>query len=388
MKKILLVDKSSTTLDLLTQCLDSDNYEIITSETGANAILKAELFEPDLIIMDTDLPDISSFNVCKVLKDSKITEFILILLISLSESKETKLRAIEVGADDFMHKTFEPSILIAKVRSLLKIKSLSDQLKLKYVELEEKNTILDFQLKMGRQVQRSLIPEIDSKYNNIHVVSKYLPAMDVGGDFYDVIKITNNYIGIVMGDVSGHGISAALITAMLNMMFNNNVSNYYDPSHLLYFINKQFCKIFKNDTSGIYACVFYAIIDTSNMKIYYSNAGQTLPILVNIDSNTTVDLTSSGTPIGLIPDATYEKNEIDYKKGDLLFFHTDGLSDTYFKESNADFSLRLNKLLLENCRNNNCNEIIENILSEFYNFNPNSKEKYTLDDVSLLLCVL
>jgi phosphoserine phosphatase RsbU/P len=367
MNKILIVDSFTETLELLAQCISTNKNEVITSNNGANALIKSQVFLPDLIILDTNLPDTSAFDLCKKIKTSKETKYILILMVSVNPSKDILLRSIESGADDFMEKSFVPLILLAKVNSLLQIKRLSNQLKLKYSELEEKNNILDFQLKMGQQVQQSLISEVDFKFNNAHFVSKYLPALYIGGDFYNFVQLNDDCIAVVIGDVSGHGVSAALITAMLNMMFSNLVYKYSDPKELMYFINKSFCTTFKQNITGIYACVFYAIIDTKNHEIHYSNAGQTLPILLNKLDGTTKELYASGIPIGLMQDSTYTVNSCKYHTGDTLFFYTDGLCDSFYKNSNSDFLNKLKNLLLEYSDSYDNNEIIEIILNEFYN---------------------
>ncbi len=381
--KILIVDSSVQSTDLMSQCLENNNFEIFTSESGFNALGKISLFKPDLIIIDVDLPDVSGFDVCKKVKSNPETEYILVLLTSVLETRDLRIRAVEVGADDYIEKPFDAYILISKCKSLLRIKHLSNQLKLKYNELEENNKMLDFQLKTARQVQRSLIPSIDMNEKSLQIISNYLPALYIGGDFLDVIQLNDSCISIVMGDVSGHGISAALLTAMISVMIKNLVQKYFNPDQLLFYFNQEFCKIFENSRNEMYACVFYTVIDTKEKKIYYSNAGQALPIYINSAQGKAMELEASGTPIGLIKNSRYEFKSFKYNPGDLILFHTDGLSDTFYKNNPDEFSARIKELLLDSYQWEDNKEIISNILDNFYI--QKEEKSFELDDVSIVL---
>lgn len=388
MDKLLIVDENEQIIDLISKLLSSSNYDIYTATTGKTAIAKMKIIKPDLIIMDSDLPDMSGFDVCKILKSNADTKYILILILISVETKDYILRSVHSGADDYIIKLFDSTILLSKVQSLLRVKNLSDRLNKQYLELKEKNELIEFQLKMAMQVQRSLIREIDKEIGPIHIISKYMPALEVGGDFYDITKLDNSHIGIIIGDVSGHGISAALLTSMLNMMFSTLSPNCYEPNMLLIDMNKQFYNIFENSDNEMYACVFYAIIDIDSFKITYSNAGQAFPIYVNSKNNTASEIELGGVPIGLMKDSKYVNQTLEYNRGDLLFFHTDGLSDFLYKDKPEVFIKKLKATLEISVKkySDSLDEIIDIILEQFYKFNE--EKKYENDDVSIVLCKL
>jgi len=387
MDKILIVDPLTQSSDLIRQCLSSTGYEIYTAESGINALAKVSLFCPDVVLLNAELPDISSYDVCKRIKSNPETEYTLILFISNLDTHDSRVRAIQVGADDYLEKNFDSYLLISKVNSLLRVKHLSDQLKQKYVELEEKNHLLDLQLKMARQVQQALMPAIDLRFQDIHFVSQYIPALDIGGDFYDVYALSDYQIAVVMGDVSGHGISAALLTAMLTVMTRSLAPMYINPEEFLFHLNNQMYKIFENSVREMYVCIFYAVIDTEKKNIYYSNAGQALPVMIReCDDNGTIVLNAAGLPIGMMPNSDYEYHIQGYDTGDMLVFHTDGLSDVFYKENPEEFSNRFCDLLSDVKSLEDPEEIIEIILNAFYNYNATENEKYEMDDVSLIVC--
>ena len=384
MDKILIVDPTAASSELIRQCLSNTGYEIYTAETGLNALAKVTLFCPDVVLLNAELPDISSYDVCKRIKSNPETEYTLILFISSLDTHDSRVRAIQVGADDYMEKNFDAYLLISKVNSLLRVKHLSDQLKQKYVELEEKNHLLDLQLKMARQVQQELMPAIDMTFQGIRFVSQYMPAMDIGGDFYDVLALSDDRIAVVMGDVSGHGISAALLTAMLTVMTRSVAPQFTEPDKFLYYMNNEIYKIFENGVHEMYVCLFYAVIDTAKKELYYSNAGQALPVMVG-DGESSV-LNAAGLPLGMMPDSAYEYYSQGFDTGDMLVFHTDGLSDVFYKESPDEFSERFNEVLTDAKTMDDPKEIVDMILNAFYNYNATENEKYEMDDVSLIVC--
>jgi sigma-B regulation protein RsbU (phosphoserine phosphatase) len=391
MDKILIVDPMVQSSDLIRQCLSTTGYEIFTAESGLNALAKVTLFLPDVVLLNADLPDISSFDVCKKIKSNPETEFTLILFMSSLDTRDSRVRAVQVGADDYIEKNFDAYLLLSKINSLLRVKHLSDQLKQKYVELEEKNHILDLQLKMAQQVQRSLIPDIDLTFNSIRFTSQYMPAMDIGGDFYDVLPLSENRIAVVLGDVSGHGISAALLTAMLSMMIRNLAPKYTNPDQMLFFLNNEMNAIFENKVREMYACVFYAVFDTQEQKIAYSNAGQALPMMIRSDvegGESALELDAVGLPVGMMPNSLYEYHVLSYEPGDLLVFHTDGLADAFYKSNPDEFTRTFAEALMDARSLEDPKEITDLILTAFYNFGASENEKFGLDDVSLIVCKL
>ncbi len=388
MDRILVADGNKQTVDLISKMLFNSSYEIYTASSGNIALAKIEMFKPDLIIIDTEFSDISGFDICKKIKSSAETNYIPVLMMIAVETKDILLRCVYSGVDDYISKIFDGTIFIAKIKSLLRVKHLSDHIKTQYKELKEKNEVIEFQLKMARQVQRSIIRKIDMNINGTKILSKYLPALEVGGDFFSVNEIDDNHIGLVIGDVSGHGISAALLTATISMMFDTMASKHSMPNQLLKDMNDQFCRIFKHTGNEMYVCMFYAIVDTANYTITYSNAGQVYPIFVDSEKDDVYELEIGGIPIGLMSESSYEVRKTEYSPGDYLFFHTDGLSDFFYKKEPDKFSDRIKDCLKENTNSygDSLSDIIEGVLNEFYDYED--KNKFEKDDISIILCKL
>lgn len=253
---------------------------------------------------------------------------------------------------------------------------------------QKKNALMDDQLKMAKQIQRALIQEADFSVNGVRFTSRYMPALDIGGDLYDMIKLDDDSVGVFISDVSGHGISAALLTSMIKMLFRNLVFSYSEPNRLLSRMNHEFINIFANKVTDVYAAAFYAKIDTKERKIYYSNAGQSLPLFIQSSIHTAEELDINGLPLGLMENTSYDLGTAVFEKGDLILFYTDGLCDYLYKNNPEGFTQKLKKVLLT-YKNHPSEEIIESILKHFYildypSVDPTSK--YKKDDVSIIIC--
>lgn len=382
MDKILVVDDMEQNVELISRYLTAAGYSVIMANNGRAALKKVKITPPDLIILDIMMPELSGYDVCKNLKANEDTKYIPILMVTALDSKDTRTRSFEVGADDFLTKSFDKTLLLSKVKSLLRIKHLSDQLKNQYAELEEKNNLLDYQLKMACEVQKALIEDRHFTFSGIEFIGKYMPTMDVGGDLFDIYTIDKDRVGILMSDVSGHGISAALLTSMMKLMFRTLITKYIMPDDLLEAMNTEFTKMFGNKLTDVYSAAFYALVDLEAGFIYYSNAGHALPIYYNSEDLTVSELEANGVPIGMMPNTEYIVKSKKIHKGDLLFFYTDGLSDSLYKNNYDEFLEKLKQTICENAVHP-LEEILDLITNQFYNMDEETK--HANDDVSMII---
>ena len=380
MYKILIIENFSESIELISRYLTSSGYTTYFANNITTALQKAKVLNPDLIILDIMMQNISGYDVCKMLKNDNDAKYIPILIITALDAEDIKVRALEVGADDFITRTFDKNSLLTKVKSLVRIKKLSDELKNKYSEIEEKNILINYQLMMAQKIQQALVKEFNFEFNKMKIYSKYMPALYIGGDVYDVTILDENSLGIFIADVSGHGISAALLISMLKLLFKNLVVKNKLPNEILSKMNSEFLSIFNNSIPNIYATAFYAIIDTKTKMITFANAGHCSPMLVK--SDTTEELSIDSFPLGIIPNPNYSYKIVDYSKDDLLLLYTDGLSDTIYKENNMEFTNILRDILSD-IKSESLSRITNILLNQFCNVSDYGKQE--TDDVSLIL---
>ena len=141
-QKILIVEDNQENMDLLIYFLRPQGYELLTVKDGLSALEAVEKEHPDIILLDIMLPKLDGYEVCERLKSRHDTKFIPIIMLTALKELQDKVKALEVGADDFLSKPFENVELLARVRSLLRLKQYHDELQSKNIELEKKNVSL------------------------------------------------------------------------------------------------------------------------------------------------------------------------------------------------------------------------------------------------------
>ncbi|MCD8157928.1 MAG: fused response regulator/phosphatase [Clostridiales bacterium] len=387
MYKILIVDDNPATLLAVTTYLSLHDYTVYSSTTCSNALTKIPRIQPNLIAAASHLPDMSGFDFCRTIKSDLEYKDILVLMIIDTTYPGEEEKALYANSDDYLTRGFTGKMLLSKLRSLFRINDLNTSLKNRYAELEEANKYLELQIQMAMKVQRSIIKDVDMTYKNIRVKTKYLPALAIGGDFFNVRVIDKNRFGIIIGDVSGHGISASLLTIMLSQVFVSFCHDIDMPSTLLRKMNEAFYSVFEDSDSDMYACVFYAIIDINKGVVTYSNSGESYPILISENGKKSMELEVDGIPVGMLKDVSYVDKSFEYKEGDVLFFHTDGLGDFYYKNDNSFFMEKLRYSLMETVKTHDkVEDIMTLTLNTFYN--EKDSHKYKNDDVSVIVAKL
>jgi len=185
----------------------------------------------------------------------------------------------------------------------------------------EHNKKLQSELNIARKLQCSLLPK-DLPRDKIDFSYVYRPCEAIGGDFLDIFKIDNDHMGIYIADVSGHGVPASMLTVFLRSSINKRTLS---PAEALNQLYKEFNRDYYDQE--LYITVFYAIIDTKNKSIIYSNAGHNVsPILFNHESLRFDILRIPGVPISdWVDDPAYTEKIISIEKGDRLFMYTDGI---------------------------------------------------------------
>jgi serine phosphatase RsbU (regulator of sigma subunit) len=212
------------------------------------------------------------------------------------------------------------------------------------VRLEQAMAGIKEELDMARQTQLSLLPAGFPEMPGVKVSSAYLPCSTIGGDFYEVIKLDEHRLGVLMFDVVGHGVPAALVAAMAKMIFIENIARGVPPRELLSLANDKLHSHFQGKRT---LAAFYGILESYSGNFVYAKGGHPPAIVVRSAGNRTERLSADGIFIGLFPGSTFEEKEVTLDKNDRLVMFTDGLIET-FNASDQYFGLRkLEEALLE-----------------------------------------
>jgi sigma-B regulation protein RsbU (phosphoserine phosphatase) len=204
-------------------------------------------------------------------------------------------------------------------------------------ELRKKNEILEDDLKMARDIQQAILPQqyptfppgAAEESSLVHFCHRYHPTGQVGGDFFNVLALSDTKAGIFICDVMGHGVRSALITAMVRGLVEELRPIALDPGQLLTRINSDLRAILQQTRTPLFTTAFYLVADLERRQIYYSNAGHPRPFLVHRLKGTVEVLKNSDgksrPALGLFAESTYPTASCDLAAGDLVMLFTDGL---------------------------------------------------------------
>ncbi|MCH8157094.1 MAG: SpoIIE family protein phosphatase [Nitrospinae bacterium] len=193
---------------------------------------------------------------------------------------------------------------------------------LKKVTLEKER--FETELKFGSLVQSEFLPVEAPQYPGFSFAAKMFPARFVGGDFYDFIPLEENRLGILLGDVSGKGVSAALYMARLMSDFRYASRVNPDPGEVMKRVNQVLCE---RSRRGMFATAVYLLLDLKSKKIISSNAGH-LPTFIRRKNKDAIEqVASGGVPLGILGDQNYPNEEIELKSGDRMLLYSDGAID-------------------------------------------------------------
>ncbi len=180
-------------------------------------------------------------------------------------------------------------------------------------------SIMD-ELNVAQEVQQGIMPRDIPSFPGVDFFASYEPIRQVGGDIYDILDLGNNKIGIFIGDVSGHGLAAAFVGAMVKMALIDHAYKTLSPKALFTVINRNLLQHLK---SGHYLTAFYGILDLTDYTLLYSKASHPQPLLIRADGSS-FELETGGMFLGMIESPGYEEKSIQLTEGDRIYFFTDG----------------------------------------------------------------
>ncbi|MBU0580940.1 MAG: SpoIIE family protein phosphatase, partial [Candidatus Margulisbacteria bacterium] len=191
-----------------------------------------------------------------------------------------------------------------------------------YKVLQEKQALLDRDLQMARSVQQGLIPSQIPNPPGFSLAARCLPAANIGGDFYEFIEKSDT-LNIILGDVSGHGVSSALVMALTNGIMNEISQKSSSPANTLNEANHYIQHYLANNIN--FVTIFYAALNINNKKMTYSKGGHLPALLFKKDTASPQMLDSEGTVLGVFGDTNFLETEVQLSTGDVVIFYTDGL---------------------------------------------------------------
>ena len=347
--KILIVDDEPFNVDYLEQELEEADHETIAAVNGRDALDKVQGGAPDLILLDIMMPVMDGFEVLSRLKANPATRDIPVIVISANNDLRSVVKGIQLGAEDYLPKPFEPTLLHARISSSLEKKRLRDlqQLYLKGLERE---------LDIGREIQMCFLPSALPKVAGWEIAAYLKAAREVAGDFYDAFLLPDENLACVIGDVCGKGVGAALFMTLFRSLIRatstSDVSRSGEDMKTLAPAERlgqviSFTNNYLVETHGdanMFATIFIGIFNLQRGALTYINCGNEPPLWLGRGGAVTA-LQPTGPVVGMIPGANFSIKEIALEKEDLLLAFTDGLPDARNSENDFFGPERLLELL-------------------------------------------
>jgi phosphoserine phosphatase RsbU/P len=367
--RILIVDDVKANVDVLVEALRGD-YKLSIALDGENALRNAEKNPPDLVLLDIMMPGIDGYEVCRRLRASEQTREIPIMFLSSLEDVQDKARGFEMGANDYLTKPFEILEVKARVRSLVKAKAYADAVR----EAMERD------LSIAREIQMGILPSDLSpctKDTGLDIYAMIEPAKHVGGDLYEVLRVGEDRVVVVIGDVSGKGIPAALFMAVSVTLVRTMARQFEKPEEILSRLNDELAA---QNPRGMFVTMACLVFDLRSGRVTGASAGHNPLVLIGSEGPPRFVFPCSGTIAGLFPETPYTSESMDLTPGDTLVLYTDGVTEAFNTKDEMFGNDRLLECIGQD-RSQPAAKTVDNILESVRKFATGAAQS---DDITIL----
>ena len=314
---ILVVDDSPTNLQVLARTLQVSGHRILAAKDGPTALDIAKRAKPDLVLLDVMMPGMDGFEVLRQLKAQPETKHTLVIFLSARGEVSDKVSGLELGAIDYITKPIQGEEVLARVAVHLSRQHLER-------EVRKSRDQLDKELRGAAEMQRLLLPLQMPAHPAIKFASFYQTSRHAGGDYYDVLQLPGDRIGVLVADVSGHGAPAAIVMSMIRAVVHTYPGVPDDPPSVLRYINRHFEFLWE---SPMYSTAIYAVIDAKQKKISMSSAGHPLPLKVSPGGEVASPALDTTMCLLWQEMEKVPRIEVPLVVGDRWAFFTDGITD-------------------------------------------------------------
>nr|WP_081805373.1 SpoIIE family protein phosphatase [Actibacterium mucosum] len=342
---VLLVDDSRVQRRIVRALLARWGYEVIEAATGAEALDICATHPVDIIISDWMMPGMNGLEFCSRFRKLDREGYGYFILLTSKSETEEMVHGLEVGADDFLTKPVNAAELKARLTSGERVLKMESQLNEKnqiitdaLTELQGLYDAIDRDLLQARKIQESLVPRNTLSVGRNTVSLFIKPCGHVGGDLVGAFDPNYNRLAFYNIDVSGHGITSALMTARLagylsgefldhNLAVEKRFEDFYalhKPAHVAESLNQ---RLLGDNGVGEYFTMAYAIVDLTTGHLSVTQAGHTHPVIQRADGRVEF-VGDGGMPVGLLPDVEFENFEVQLQPGDRILFYSDGFTES------------------------------------------------------------
>jgi hypothetical protein len=245
---------------------------------------------------------------------------------------------------------------------------------------EERLLTINKELEIARRIQSSTLPQSVPTLTGLEIAARYVPMSAVAGDFYDFLSVDEKRVGILVADVTGHGVPAALIASMLKVAFAGQAAHAHDPARVLSGLNRALCGKFEEH----FVTAAYLFVDLERSLLHYSAAGHPPLMLASRSAGNVREIEENGLMLGMFPEAAYSSVEIPVGSGDRCLLYTDGVFEAK-NASQEEFGKSRCKEFLEVQRDIPAARFASSLLENIAGFSGHNSSRAQEDDITLLV---
>ncbi|MEP6604113.1 MAG: SpoIIE family protein phosphatase [Spartobacteria bacterium] len=324
---VLVVDDVEANRDVLSRRLERQGYAVVKVENGRQALerLRADTF--DLVLLDIMMPEMDGYEVLRRLKADEVLRHIPVIMISALSELDSVVRCIGMGAEDYLPKPFEPTLLKARIGACLEKKRARDREQELGAALHAQNKEMaiwreaqEADLAVARTTQQAIVTSPQTHLDGWGIETVYMPLIQVGGDVYGWRRMDDSSLVFWIADATGHGVAAALFTTLVALLFNQAITECTTADGILTRVNQEFCSTLRGRAFMTACC---AVIKTDG-ELSFAGAGHP-PLLLRRRDGTIETLPSRATMIGIYPALNIEPTVTTLASGDAALLYSDGL---------------------------------------------------------------
>ncbi len=368
--RILIVDDVKTNADILVEAL-RDQYKLGVALDGAAALRSIGKSPPDLVLLDIVMPGIDGYEVCRQLRAHEPTRDVPVIFLSSLEDVTNKAQGFEVGGNDYLTKPFEVLEVKARVRSLLKAKAYADAVR----------EAMARDLRIAREIQMGFLPAdlaAATQGTGLTVHAAIEPAREVGGDLYEVLRVSDQRVVVALGDVSGKGIPAALFMVVAVTVLRTLARQISEPDEILRRLNDALAE---QNPHGMFVTLQCLVFDLERHSVSGAVAGHHRLAVCSTARPARLAFPSTGRPAGMMPLNPVVRETVALEPGDTFVLFSDGISEA--ESVNEDFYGE-DRLLaaLDTVPGATPADIVKRVLTDVRAFTAGAKQS---DDITVLV---
>jgi sigma-B regulation protein RsbU (phosphoserine phosphatase) len=319
--RVLVADDQPHVLDALQLLLKSQGYRTEAVTHPARVLQALRACEFDVVLMDLNYTRDTTAGgegLELVSQIRLIDENLPLVVMTAWSTVDLAVEAMRRGASDFVQKPWANQVLLEKLETQVE----------RCRSLRRARRQREDELKDAREIQSNLLPKKIPQVKDYEIAGMTQPVRYVGGDFYDVVRISETQTVLCIADVSGKGLPAALLMSSLQAALKPLMWDTRSPRELCRRLNRILCEI---APVGKFVSFFYGVLDSKDNRLTYCNAGHNPPVLVRANGAAS-ELNAAGAVLGQFPDWVYEQSEVQLQTGDTLMLFTDGVVEACDRE--------------------------------------------------------